>query len=649
MDGNQHNQSSGTVIGDHPKGPQAGGQRLARLSVMALMASVMLSACLADPLPSSADISPAPSADLVADQEWLDRLTFWLGVGYAEGPAGAAFASIDPELLRSPSLYNTYGAIGVQRELELRTSDPQAVVRWIENLRNAEGAFDDPALDLPVLIETYWALRVLRWLGGDLNGRGATRTYLLELQGEDGLFRSQGGFGGSETEDAFIATHYAVESLLMLGESPQDEALSGCEDGLQRQLSSMIQDGAAPIEAPASTYLIGGAHTLARINPSALGGQLRAYLAGLIRGVPSLGTDPGSISRLNMLMETGDLLAEGPSADMQVPLGDYISAQIVPLVGKILEQPSLDAGMLYETIRLLRQDEINLELREAVRKALAGPRIDQGWIGVIIPIPNPEATYYALGISDLIGLQDYGRLQVIDYLRQELDPIRAGLDLRIAYASVRGLRLLGAELDPAIATELRRAALGRISAGADPGTEMDELYWFCQLARELDWQVRGLVRSRLEAEAEKIAAGREQTSIRALHHLLLLQGVLDRHFLADDVISDLVMDLQTPQGGFRPSLEISIPDVHTTYLAISALSSLDRLESLNREQLVDYLEACRADFGFSYVALSIETESEETGPMQIDLLSTYDGLRILEMLSTTNHQPVGSSARPGGL
>jgi hypothetical protein len=158
---------------------------------------------------------------------------------------------------------------------------------------------------------------------------------------------------------------------------------------------------------------------------------------------------------------------------MQAPLRGYISAQIVPLVGRILDQPSLDAAILYAAIRLLPQDEIELELREAVREALVGSRIDQGWIGVIIPIPNPEATYHALGISALIGFQDYRRLQVIDYLRQELEPTREGLDLRTGYASVRGLRLLGVEIDPGIAAELRRAALGKIGAEADPGVELE--------------------------------------------------------------------------------------------------------------------------------------------------------------------------------
>lgn len=607
---------------------------LKEVAVGALIASLILNSCGAPVRESVANIEAGSNASMLGEAEWVERLRFWLRVGYLEQPSTAAFASIDPDLLRSPSLYTTFAAAGIREQLELPVEEPQAIVDWLQGLMLAGGAFDDANLPLPLLIETNWAVHILRWTGADTGAQWETRGFILGLLGEDGLFHPDQSIGGSELEQALIASDYAVEALLLLGETPESAALRRCAQALRQSLADLLRDDGQSGSDRSATYIIGAAHTLAAIDPSLLSDEARLYLDASPLDLDSLGTDPGSLSQVSMLLEIHRLLGHPISAE-EGPLRRYAAERVAPLIEAGEGRSPFDPIMTYQAIRVLAQVGFTPVDGSAVLGALDRYRIRGGWITAVIPLPDPRATFYALEIIDTIGGVAFQPQSVRDYLLPRVIPPEGPLDLDEVFAGVMGLEKLGFGVDEALQAELRSLMIRQRWSQTAPPKNGDGPYWLARIYRQLESDPPPDLRVALERRGEALAASPPDLSVGEIDYLLAIEAVLGRGFVGDEEIAAQLMRLWGRQGGFRASPGISDADLHSTYLAVNSLARLGKLDMVPREAVLDYLETCRADYGFSYVVWKDRSGSIAGGRVQPDFRSTYEGLHILNALTAS--------------
>jgi hypothetical protein len=609
---------------------------LREVAVGALIAGLLiLNSCGAPVSEPVAKTEARPNAPIVGEADWVERLRFWLRVGYSNGPHGSAFAAISPELLRSPSLYTTFAAVGIHEQFDLPLDGTEAIAAWVRGLELDDGAFDDGTLSLPLFIETYWAVRTLERLGGDLNSLQETRAFLLGLQGEDGFFRPDEDIGGDELEQALIASDYTAEALLLLGEPRGSEALRRCTAAVAQRLVSLLADGETPNPGSSGQYIIGAIHTLAEIDPSALSAEARLYLDAALRDVGSLAADPGSLSQVIMLLEARRMLGDPVSVDEE-PIRSYVAEGIIPILEGVEKGALFDPMILYQAARLMAARGIAPGDRDAILEALDRYRIAEGWITAVIPMPDAWATFYALGLIETVGGVAFQPDSVRDYLLGQLAPQDGRVELGNVYAAALGLKQLGIPVDRF--TQAQGRALSGERLWSEPGVlrNSEALYWLALVYAELEWELPPDLRTALAKRRGELTNAQLDLSVGEIDQLLALENALEDRFLSDEEVTDQLMRLWVSPGGFKASVKAATPDLHSTYLAISSLARLGNIEALPRDAALEYLEACRTDYGFSYVVWDEEGFSTGAGSVQPDLRSTYEGMRILQMLAISS-------------
>ena len=120
--------------------------------------------------------------------EWTQNLRRWLDLAYSESDNFAGFGDLGSDQITAPNLYITRGAVQILRYLGVKVEDPQPIGAWINSLANDQGAYDDPLNHAPLMLETYWAVTTLKTLGILPCEPTKTMSFVLGLQGDDGLF-----------------------------------------------------------------------------------------------------------------------------------------------------------------------------------------------------------------------------------------------------------------------------------------------------------------------------------------------------------------------------------------------------------------------------------------------------------------------------
>lgn len=574
----------------------------------------------------------------VPDATWVERLSFWLRIGYREEEDVAYFASIRPDLLDQPNLYTTYGAVGLLTELERNVPQAHAIVDWITSLKGSQGAYDDPRNELPLLVETYWAVTILARLGITPPDPEETASFIQSLQSESGLFAPDADLGGPAAAQTIVATQFAVETLLTLSVTEHDILLRSAE-ALEAYLQSHVTGVSPDLKDGETRTFVVAAHTLAQIDPTALSEDVSALLRKTLDALPPRSGHPLMVGLVRDLWDT--LQRTGIVAQDTAPdaLSRYVAQDVLPRLTE--RQPhelapgSFDPLVTYEAVALVRRTPLSLPDLTPLLQSVMKYRIDNGWITFVIPTPDPQATYYALDIARQIGFEAYNAEKVAHYLESFLHVGEERVDYADVYFAWQGLVLLERAPEAESLRTLKKRAL------SDAEMDRGALVAVTRLARACGWALPDAVREQISRVIRQTQSSGLHR-IEQLYELALLHAVHGEEATSRAKLTSKVLALRSKEGGFKATAEAPKPDLHATFLALQALALLGREEAVDAKAMIDFVWSCRDTYGFNYVSTGAATA--ERYDLQPDLFVTWEGLTLLAMLSES--APVSVSYEP---
>jgi len=596
-----------------------------RVLFVLLLVCPLATGCLPAGDLASRDLSSPYLEDALNDAEWREQLESLLIIGYAENPRMASFASLNPDLLETPNLYATYGSVGILTELGIEVEGQDEVARWLNSLRNEQGAYDDPANDFPLVIETYWAVATLQNLGAEIEEPEETVAFVRSLQdSSDGLFAPDASVGGPEEEQKLFTTTYAINTLRILGTPAAESALERCKGALRDYVASQVSGLSPQIGDNETAFFMGVAGHLAKIDPTALPEEVEAFVQSVLEDVPSL---PGSSMLYGVLDNLLDLVVFGELSSREAAvetIQSYVREHILP---QLTDPKGIDPYLTYIAVRLAERVDVSVPHPSSLEQLLSRYRIESGWMVFVIPSPNPQATYAALGVAKLLQFDDYDPEKVAEYLKQFIRPNRERLDLMSAYYAWQGLELLEREPSEGTMETFRDAAISHLEGLIDSGDGVEyELFAFSLLARSCQWEVPDFIKEEVERVLEDFDADGPYR-MRTLHLYSVLQSLLEEEPISPETIETLVFSLSTETGGFKPVLGSSVADVPATFGALRTLALLDRIDAVDLDKVKDFTLSCKDDYGFSYVSSTAREEDPES--LGSDLVVTYEALQIL--------------------
>jgi len=578
---------------------------------------------------------PIPaSVTLDGDPQWQKRLAFWLDVGYMETDEIAAFASISPDLLSQPNLYTTYGSVGILAELEEEIPNAHAIGAWINTLKEQRGAYDDPLNELPLIVETYWAVATLHRLGiAPLNPED-TVAFVESLQRDDGFFAPDMSLGGAEEEENLVATQFAIDTLLLLRTPSTDETLQKSAKALQEYLTFHLDDVSPSLANRAFTQFVAAARALAMIDPSAVPedvGPLLLSASGSLSSLPETALMPGFVNDLLDVIERIER-----SADIPAQLKRDVAARVLPSLdrsrGQAFSPVSIDPVLTYEAIKLIERVDSSFLDSDDLLQGLARYRIEKGWITFVIPDPNPQATYCALVIARQIGFDDYDAAKVGAYLEQFVQMDERVSDSGDSYFAWLGLVLLDQKPDDERVSRLKETAISKVQRLPEDSGAYGELVPLALLAKAMGWDLPDAVRERISRTLQQESAA-DLHGMRQIYGFTILQSVSGADVIPPETIEEKVLALWSSEGGFKIVPGAPAPDIPATLLALKTLALIHRSEAVDPEVVTDFVWSCKGEYGFNYVPSQWAGQLPATSSVGADLFVTYEGLAILAMLS----------------
>ncbi len=572
--------------------------------------------------------------DASLDRQWRDNLIRWLDVSYVEEADRAAFASVDLRFLRRLNLYTTYGMTGILVTAGENIEDAAAIRDWLFSLQGENGAFDDPLNDLPSLVETYWAISILDNLNTGFPNKDGIVQFVCSLQGTDGFFHPDASLGGSQEEQAIVATAYAVKILLLADTNGTVPCLQKTHATLVSYLQSHLP---REFSLKKVQYFIASS-TLAQLAPRNIPAVFVSDFEHALAKVPSLSTDPAALSHVTELYNIATSLDLTKTKNVQGNLQQYIVNRLIPVfedqTGYAWASGPPDPMLTYLTIKLFHGAGIDYPHQSDLLHMFSKYRVRNGWLTIVHPVPDPEATYYALWVAHQIGYVNYDGIRVSAYFRSFVQPHTAPeIDLRDVYFAVQGLAALNQSLEEQPRLALQKMAESKFIRLSNEERDR-QILWLVRNAGALEWKLSNTLQEQISQNIHQRSSLLSSYRMRDVYEIFLLQTVSGIRLIPSEQILARVLDLKSDQGGFTTKRTAPSPDIHSTRLALEILLALHSLEKIDRETTKNFVRSCQDDFGFNIVPVSaIAAHPEVYNNLSPDFSSTYDGFRILQILS----------------
>ncbi|MEO0248232.1 MAG: prenyltransferase/squalene oxidase repeat-containing protein [candidate division WOR-3 bacterium] len=577
------------------------------------------------------------STDAPIETPWRNNLIRWLEMGYVEDADSAAFASVDVRFLRYPNLYSTYSVVRILTTLGEGIEDASAIGGWLLSMQKEDGSFDDSLNDLPILIETYWAVSILNDLNIAPPNKDGIVRFVCSLRKTDGFFSPDTSLGGSAEEQALVATAYAIKLLLLVDSVKIAPCLQGMPETLLNHLHSHRPQEFS-LEDEKGYFIVLGA--LARLSPRSISPLFLSDLGQAVNNVPSLPADPASLSYVNELYDVAISLGRTETKEIHGNLRQYVVDRLLPAseaqIGYLWTPGPPDPMLTYLMLRLFHGAGVPYPRQADLLHLLSKYRVRSGWLTFVHPLPDPESTYYALRIADQIGYPGYDDTKISAYLRRFVQPRSASeMDLRGVYFAVQGLALL--HQSPERPTRVALQEMAETKFFSLPEEEREgEVLWLIRSAGVLGWALSDALQEQVSQGVQPRLSRLSSSSyrMRDLYEIFLLQTILGVEIVREEEITAKVLHLKSPEGGFLARTMAPGPDIHSTRFALEILSAFHALGGIDRSTTRNFVLSCRDDFGFNIVPVSAIAASPDVyGSLSPDFSSTYDGFRILEILS----------------
>lgn len=560
-------------------------------------------------------------------EEEIAALHTWLAATYVEGEEFAGFGDLGSEAVFTPNLYSTFGAVHSLFFLEEEIEGAEEIGEWINSLLDERGAYDDPLNNAPLVFETFWASSTLKLLGIQPAAPEHTAAFLLQLQGEDGLFRFDSVIGSS-LWDNVSCTYLVSETFRLLGLVGTPQVTSALTRARER-VAQLVEDKLMSWQGEAldiqeDEHLLAVLELLAALGggfPERGKAALRSFLAA-IEHAPTDFLGPIAVNNLLDAAERAGLLR--PQEIPELPgLHRYLFERVAPEIIKLGGYgwrkgwaAKLDPVMTWPIVRLFRRAGLKYPGHFALLAALKVHRIEGGWMTFTLAVPKVDFTFFGVSIAQLTGWRDYDERKVRAFA---LSVLYQPEDLHQIYWAAKLGKLMG--VDEKTLRSLIESTL-RVHTKED-------LYWSIQLLFEFNLPPPPEIDASLSEVAETLAQKIQGLPhIKYIRDLFRLQRLLGREWFPERQLVELVRSLQDPaSGGFKAFPTSPGADLMSTWAAMNILGRTNG--AFDKEQCRLFVLSCWWNHGFAWVPKGPTPPSSPP-----DLFSTYVGVKLLQLLDS---------------
>jgi len=567
---------------------------------------------------------PSVSSPSLGEKE-VAALRTWLAAAYVEGAEFAGFGDLGSETAFTPNLYSTFGAVHTLFFLGEEVGGEQEVGEWINSLLNERGAYDDPLNNAPLVFETYWASSTLKLLGIQPAAPECTAAFLLQLQGEDGLFHFDSVIESS-LWDNVSCTYLVSETVRLLGLSDTPEVISALTRARER-VAQLVEEelmrwqGEA-LDIQKDEHLLAALELLAALGGEFSGREkeaLQSFLAA-IEHAPKDFVGPIAVNNLLDTAERAGLLRPQEIPEL-LGLRRYLLERVAP---EIIElggygwrkgwAAKLDPVMTWPVVRLFRRAGLEYPGRSALVAALKAHRINGGWMTFTLAVPKVDFTFFGVSIAQLIGWKSYDERKVGAFA---LSILHQPEDLHQFYWAAKLAGLTGAD------EKTLRSSMDILRVHTQ-----EDLYWYIHLLFEFNLPLPPEIAPSL-SEVAHILAQKIQAfpHIKYIRDLFRLQRLLGREWVAERQLVELVRSLQdTVSGGVKAFPTSPGADLMSTWAALDILGSTKG--EFDKEKCRLFVLSCWWDHGFAWAPKGTTPPSSPP-----DLFSTCVGVKLLQLLN----------------
>ncbi len=579
------------------------------------------------------------SSSVGAAQDSLDALAEWVHVERAleascvETDSWIAFGDYPLYLCGTPNLYSTYGAIHILHLLEPSQLDREALADTINDFQTENGGYLDPRVVVPEWGQTRWALWGLRLLGIPPDDPDAVVAYLLRFRQENGLFQydpSDDSIAEMERDSADVA------ELLMapwFRDHPgAQRALDDLRHYARSNLERLVQIEAMPTTVWASDdeseSIWGLIHLICLVLHDAVPPSVRAIVRLAIEHPPM---DRGDFYTARMLYLLAQR-AQGIVPELEyssTALREYLTQVIKPAMlpiggfGWTYETGTalLDPAMTWGAVGLYAAAGLPYPYEASTCEFLGRYAIPQGWIAILHTPPAPYSTWQATVLSGFADINLRNPEKLRSYAEQTLaDPEAALQDLLyaglIALESGSSHEEIGAQLT------------SRVTSMSS--TELEkQLKWLIRLVDGLALPLTETVLSVLELHLQRCVPYLSELDVQSLWEVIVVQQLLGEERIPEAVLAERVCELRF-EDGFRCAIDVPVPSVSSTRLAVDGLLRLGRLDEGIRESVRRFVYACRTDLGFLRRPPSQDASGDAA---QEELSYVLDAVQILATIT----------------
>lgn len=604
-------------------------------------------------------------------EQWIQNTAWFLEINYVEDEDTAWFGQF-PKHNFQPNLYTTHQAILLLQNAGKSVDDAQGIIRWVNSIQQSDGTFDCPA-DVadhaPLMLETYWAVMIFKYLEDSPKYVDKIIDIVLSLQKENGGFSL---YPGGDTD--YQATALASEMLLFLGQDKLEKPLRDAVDFLKQRLDIRLQQRtkaqAEKIEKLKDLLIL---RTILELTPNHV--LPEQFAPVIVRAKTLIQKEdfiqetlfwPG-FSFAHIANQLCDIALLGVDTGFDLDTIKNLTVNKVfpnvPEEGLHLFQGIIDPNLL--TINDLIELANNVgepypHVEEIVHK-VNRYRIEGGWLTFIGLGPSISSTYAALYVAGEIGYNQFDHEKVERFVVSFIKNNNASFQER--YHALMSFRLLenrsGSELIRNFEKSIINQAL-QINDNLTCKSQLLEYFaYLAMISKEMNLEIPDPLRDKAKELLKSLRMKWKNTPVARmdfLHDVVLIQYIAGEEIFPLSELREKLKALWSSQGGFKAAANfpavtsidaaaelgnITIPDIpliHSTYAAIQIMNLFPSMNILAGEkaiQMTEYILQTKSRYGFDEVSAAMRDKHEKAISLEPTWKSTMAALKILRFISNT--------------